>query len=46
MDDVSIRNLTDDELVHYALNSRYEDNLVRELAERLSRAEPHYEEEF
>ena len=35
MDDVTIRNLTDSELIHYALNSRPEDNLVMELANRL-----------
>jgi hypothetical protein len=35
MNDSQIRNLTDDELIRFALNSRPADNLVRELAERL-----------
>jgi hypothetical protein len=35
MNDHEIRNLTDDELIRFASNSRPDDNLVRELADRL-----------
>lgn len=45
MYDHQINNLTNDELVRFALNSRPEDNLVRELAERLDVSIPIHNDE-